>query len=214
MNRRALEIRTSTRLGLIDTPTDTPHTPYTTYTTPQTRVVAIVHAFTTMYLAVRLSFMCRPLEIGAENTPGQTTVVNVAGGFFLYDIISWAIYGYVINKCVSKQGLGWARGAVLGHACTHNRSIVPTPHILHPLPPTQNQVRLPPALPPRRLPPRDVGLLGHGPLRGGLHLRPLHRRAGEPLHVPPVPAAGGRVALHAPRADEPGMCGCWEMGAL
>lgn len=64
----------------------------------KTRVVAILHAFTTMYLAVRLSFMARPLEIGGENTPGQTTVVNVAGGFFLYDIISWVIYGYLIDK--------------------------------------------------------------------------------------------------------------------
>lgn len=90
-------------------------------------MVAIVHAFTTMYLAVRLSFMCWPLEIGAENTPGQTTVVNVAGGFFLYDIISWAIYGYVINKCVSKQVLAClgARGAVLGHATAIVRSIRP-----------------------------------------------------------------------------------------
>lgn len=66
----------------------------------QTRVVAILHAFTTMYLAVKLSFMARPLEIGGNNTPGQTTVVNVAGGFFLYDIISWVIYGYLIDKCV------------------------------------------------------------------------------------------------------------------
>ncbi|TFJ83443.1 hypothetical protein NSK_005283 [Nannochloropsis salina CCMP1776] len=64
----------------------------------KTRVVAIFHAFTTMTLAYRLSFMCRPLEIGGINTPGQDIVVNVAGGFFLYDLISWIIYGYVIAK--------------------------------------------------------------------------------------------------------------------
>lgn len=72
-------------------------------------MVAILHAFTTMYLAVTLSFMARPLEIGGENTSGQTTVVNVAGGFFLYDIISWIIYGYMIDKCVCVFGLGGCR---------------------------------------------------------------------------------------------------------
>ena len=70
----------------------------------QTRVVAIFHAFTTMTLAYRLSFLCRPLEIGGVNTPGQDIVVNVAGGFFLYDLISWIIYGYVIAKYVGREG--------------------------------------------------------------------------------------------------------------
>ncbi len=69
---------------------------------PQTRVVAIFHAFTTMTLAYRLSFLCRPLEIGGVNTPGQDIVVNVAGGFFLYDLISWVIYGYIIAKYVER----------------------------------------------------------------------------------------------------------------
>lgn len=80
-------------------------------------MVAILHAFTTMYLAVTLGFMARPLEIGGENTPGQTTVVNVAGGFFLYDIISWIVYGYMIDKCVGGLrfwlGLGGSSSSML-----------------------------------------------------------------------------------------------------
>lgn len=73
-------------------------------------MVAIFHAFTTMTLAYRLSFMCRPLEIGGINTPGQDIVVNVAGGFFLYDLISWIIYGYVIAKYVGAGKMGGGRG--------------------------------------------------------------------------------------------------------
>ena len=72
--------------------------------------MAIFHAFTTMTLAYRLSFLCRPLEIGGVNTPGQDIVVNVAGGFFLYDLISWIIYGYVIAKYVIRGREGGREG--------------------------------------------------------------------------------------------------------
>ena len=92
--------------------------------------MAILHAFTTMYLAVTLSFMARPLEIGGENTPGQTTVVNVAGGFFLYDIVSWIIYGYMIDKCVCGCVLGLG---LEGHR-RRRHSRIYTPYIPNPSP--------------------------------------------------------------------------------
>lgn len=100
-------------------------------------MVAILHAFTTMYLAVKLSFMARPLEIGGENTPGQTTVVNVAGGFFLYDIVSWIIYGYMIDKCVFGR-VCLLFGGQSHSICTHAR-LSNQPNQRRPNPPHSNR---------------------------------------------------------------------------
>ncbi len=61
----------------------------------QTRVVAILHAFTTMTLAYKLAFMCLPLEIGGLNTPGQDVVVNVAGvRTSLVPFLSFSIHSF------------------------------------------------------------------------------------------------------------------------
>jgi len=115
-------------------------------------------------------------------------VVNVAGGFFLYDLISWIIYGYVIAKYVEEGGRqggreGGREGREGGRLSSTallltvpvssarvptSQTIITYPTLLFlppslppSLPPFPPQIRLDAALPPRLLPRRFLGLLDH-----------------------------------------------------
>lgn len=68
----------------------------------QNRVVSIIHAILSSYLAaVYVYFNPEGYTIGSNNTPAQTVVITVSAGYFIYDFIACTLHEKFVQKKIN-----------------------------------------------------------------------------------------------------------------